>query len=157
MYATKFKTAAALALMWAAASVVGVPYLKAAAPAKVPAKPENKRLKELLQQRRERAEKELKIRYELYRAGANEPGTGIPVTLTTLLAASKRLLKAEVELSAKKPDRLAAHERHVKLLKEFVKITEAQYKVGRLSEAALTQAQYEQLDAEIDLEREKER
>ncbi len=115
------------------------------------------RLKALLKQRREQAKTELTIRYELYRVGANEPTTGAPITLTMLHAASKHLLKAEVELSEKKADRLAAHEKNVKLLKEVAKITEAQFRVGKVSTAALAQAQYEQLDAEIALEREKAR
>ncbi len=174
MYLTKIKTAAAFVLMLATmGGVGGVYYLKAqgaareakeaanspkaAAPAKPPGKQENKRLKELLKQRRERAEKQLTIRYDLYRAGANEPGTGTPVTLTLLIAASKCLLRSELELSEKKADRLAAYERHLKLSKKFADITEAQYKVGRVGEAALAQAQYEHLDAEIALEREKER
>jgi outer membrane protein TolC len=52
---------------------------------------------------------------------------------------------------------LKAREKHLKNAKEFAKISEAHYKDRRISEAALAQAQYEQLDAEIELEREKER
>ena len=119
-------------------------------------KPEE-HFQKLLQARREMAEQEFIVRYELYRAGANEPGTGNPVTLHILMDVSGRLLKAELELSRKKSERLAAHEKYLKFAKEVAKITEAQYKVGRVSKAALASALYEQLDAEIELEREKAR
>lgn len=171
MYLSKFKMAFAVGLMVATmgGAGVGVYFLKAQAPtpqteevdkkpvAAATVKKGKERVKELLKQQREEAEKELKIRYELYRDGANEPGMSSPITLTQLISISKRLLKPELELCEKKADRLAAYEKHVELTKEIVKITEAQYKVDRLSAAALAQARYEQLDAEIALEREKAR
>ncbi len=111
----------------------------------------------LLEARREMAEQVFYVRYGLYVAGANEPGTGNPVTLHFVIDASKNLLKAELGLSKKKAQRLEAHEKFLKFMKEIAKITEAQYKVGRVGKAAFASALYEQLDAEIELEREKAR
>jgi hypothetical protein len=97
----------------------------------------------------------LTVRYEIYRAGGNEPGSGTPVTLHLVIDAAKHLLKAELELSKKKAERVAARERYLQVIKEIAKITGAQARVGRVSRAALASALYEQLDAEIELEREK--
>jgi RNA polymerase sigma factor (sigma-70 family) len=115
------------------------------------------RFQKLLQVRRDMAEKEFQVRYQLYSAGANEPGTGNPLTLHILIDVSKRLLRAELELNSKKAERLQAYEKHRKFVKEAAKITADQYKVGRISRAALASVLYEQLDAEIELEREKAR
>ncbi len=131
--------------------------IEAAAPAKNPLDKTEERLQKLLKERQQRAEEEWKRAWDLYRAGANEPSIGNPVTLHLLFDASKHLLKAELELSNKKAERLAAREKHLKNVKEIVDITERQYKVGAISKRALASAQYEQLDAEIELEREKAR
>jgi RNA polymerase sigma factor (sigma-70 family) len=122
---------------------------------KAPGKAED-RLHKLLLARRDIAEEEWKARSGLYRVGANEPGTGgSPVTLPMLLDTAKRLLKAELELSANKAERLKAREKYLNRAKEVVDITEAQYKAGRLGKSTFASALYEQLDAEIELEREK--
>ncbi len=115
------------------------------------------RYRQLLKARREMAEEEWRIRSDLFKAGANEPGSGNPVTLHLVLDASKHLLKAELELSTTKAERLDAHEKNIKRLKEIANVTEAQYKVTRISKAAFASALYEQLDAEIELEHEKAR
>ncbi|HEY7423803.1 MAG TPA: sigma-70 family RNA polymerase sigma factor [Gemmataceae bacterium] len=121
------------------------------APDKIgPAKPPEA-LQKLLKERRDRAEEEATIRYQKYRAGAQD------ATLDQTIASYKRLLKAELELSVKKADRLVACERHVRLMKQLGGIAEAKYKVGRIFQADYTQAEYERLDAEIALEREKAR
>lgn len=130
---------------------------EAAAPAKNPLDKTDERLQKLLKERCEKAELERNIRYELYRAGANEPGNGNPVTLHLAIDAAKHLLKAELELSKNKEERLEARERHLKVIKEIVKISDAQFKVGRIMRGALVSAQYEELDAEIELEHEKAR
>jgi hypothetical protein len=119
-------------------------------------KPEE-RFQKLLEVRREMAELERDIRYESYRAGANEPGNSNPVTLHLAIDATKHLLKAELELSKKKAERVQARERYLDVIKEIVKISKAQFMVGRIMRGALDSALYEQLDAEIELEREKER
>ena len=95
------------------------------------------------------AEQEAKVRYEKYRAGAQD------ATLDLSISSCKRLLKAELELSKTKADRLAARERYLKLMKEVAKICKARYNLGRGSLADFSQAEYERLDAEIELEREK--
>jgi RNA polymerase sigma factor (sigma-70 family) len=115
------------------------------------------RFQKLLQAQRDMAELEWKLRSGYYRLGWNEPGASNPVTLRFVFDASKHLLKVELDSSNKKPERLAAHENQIKRIKEIVDITEAQYKVGRVSKAAFASALYEQLDAELELEREKTR
>jgi RNA polymerase sigma factor (sigma-70 family) len=175
MSLNKIKASLAVVVMLAAlgGAGVGVYYLHAQVPAPKPDKPLKKPekgvpekkgadntaelLQTLLKERREWAEQELEVRMKLYRTGANEPGTSCPVTLRMVIEGSKHLLKAELELSKKKAERLEARERHLKLVTEIAKITEVQYKAGRLSKAALASAQYERLDAEIELVREKAR
>lgn len=119
-------------------------------------KPEE-RFQRLLQIRRDMAQQAFRVRYNLYKAGANEPGTGNPVTLDLLIEASRSWLKAELELSKKKAERLEAYERHKKFMVEVANVTAAQYRVGRVSKAALASALYEQMDADIELQREKAR
>lgn len=175
MFLSKIKAASVFVLMLAAigGAGIGAYYLRAQVPLSEPegplkrpdvADPEKKaagkpeeRFQQLLKARRGMAEEEWRVRSELFRAGANEPGTASPITLHMLLETSKRLLKAELELCNKKVDRLKAREKYLKQMKEFADITERQYKVGRLSKAAFASALYEQLDAEIELEREKAR
>jgi RNA polymerase sigma factor (sigma-70 family) len=108
-------------------------------------------MRKLLKERRDMAELEVKVRYAQYLAGAQA------VTLDLILEGSKRLLKAELELSEKKADRLAAYEQFVKLTKEIAEICKRKFEAGRISQADLAQAEYERLDAEIALERERAR
>lgn len=169
MYVSKIKTTVAVVLALAVVGGAGVCtiYLhgqdradevlpafklrpKTAPDTKTPAKPAEE-MRKLLKERRDMAELEVKVRYDKYRAGAQD------ATLDLVLEASKRLLKAELELSEKKVDRLAAHERLVELTKHMSQIVEAKYKVGRVSQADYAQAEYERLDAEIALERERAR
>ncbi|HTU90992.1 MAG TPA: hypothetical protein VMF69_13015 [Gemmataceae bacterium] len=119
-------------------------------------KPEE-RFQRLLQIRRDMAQQAFQVRYDLYRAGANEPGSSSPVTLHMLIDASKRLLKAELELSKKNAERLEAYEKHKKFMKEVANVTAVQYRVGRVGKAAFASALYEQMDADIELQREKAR
>jgi RNA polymerase sigma factor (sigma-70 family) len=113
------------------------------------------RLHKLLLARRDIAEEEWKALWELYQVGVNEPGTGRPVTLSMMLDTAKRVLKAELELCANKAERLKAREKYLNRAKESVDITESDYKVGRVGKSVFASALYEQLDAEIELEREK--
>lgn len=169
MFLTKVKTTVAviLALFVLGGAGAGVYYLHGqqprgedVSPVKLPerttpdkigpAKPAAA-LQKMLKDRRDRAERELTVRYEKYRAGAQD------ATLDLMIESSKRLLKAELELSAKKADRLVAHERHVRLMKEIAEINKAKYNVGRVGEEHLALAEYILLDAEIAFEREKAR
>ncbi len=70
-----------------------------------------------------------------------------------MIDAAQKLLNAELELKKKKAERLMAYEKHRKFMNEVAKTTAAQYKVGRVSKAALASALYEQLNAQIELER----
>jgi RNA polymerase sigma factor (sigma-70 family) len=115
-----------------------------------PAKPAEA-LQKMLKERRDMAEREATVRYEKYRAGAQDG------RLDLLIESSKRLLKAELELSTKKADRLVAHERHVRLMKEVAEIDKAKHDAGRVGDEQVALAEYNRLDAEIDLEREKAR
>ncbi|HEY7308718.1 MAG TPA: sigma-70 family RNA polymerase sigma factor [Gemmataceae bacterium] len=168
MFLTKLKTTIVfvLALSMIGGAGVGVYYLhgqqqeaeirpvklpEKTTPDKIgPAKPAAA-LQKMLKERRERAEREATVRYEKYRAGAQD------ARLDLLIESSKRLLKAELELSAKKADRLVAHERHVRLMKELAEIDKLKYSVGRVGEEQLALAEYNRLDAEIAFEREKAR
>jgi hypothetical protein len=175
MFLNKLKLAVAFILVFGivAGTGIGAYYLHAqdaarkaedpfqkrneAAPEKKAAGKSEDRLHKLLKERRDKATRALQVRMQLYKAGSNEPGTGAPVTLQMLNEYSRNLLKAEVELSTDKKEKLKAHERHLKQIQETAKITEAMYKVGRVGEATLVSVQYEALDAEIELEREKAR
>jgi RNA polymerase sigma factor (sigma-70 family) len=175
MFLSKLKTALAFVLMLAMISGAGIGayYLRAQVPFSKPeasskgrgrgvqdkraaSRPEE-HLQKLLKERLTAAEQEWKVRWELYRTAATEPGTTIPVSFHLLMDAAKRLLKAEVELSNNKAERLKAHEKYLKLVKEFTDTTEQLHKEGRVSAAAVASARYQQLDAEIELEREKAR
>jgi hypothetical protein len=120
----------------------------------VTAKP-GERFQKLLNARHEMAVEEWRMRSVLYKAGGNEPGNSNPLTLQLVLDAAKHLLKAELELSNKKAERLEAREAHLKRMKEIVDITERRYKASLVLKPAFASALYEQLDAEIELEREK--
>jgi hypothetical protein len=106
---------------------------------------------DLAKDRLDALEMERRIRWELYRLGANEPGTGTPITLNLLRESEARLLEAELALSKKPNDRLAAYEKNweAKFLGEI--ITEGHFRVGRLSRVALNRSRYDRLDAEIRL------
>ncbi len=95
------------------------------------------------------AELEVKLRYQRYREGHQDGTIGL------VIEGSSRLLKAELELSNKKADRVAAHERHLKWVTAGAKETKESYDVGRSNQADYAQAEYERLNAEIELEREK--
>ncbi|HTU23593.1 MAG TPA: sigma-70 family RNA polymerase sigma factor [Gemmataceae bacterium] len=174
MFVNKVKASLAVVLVLAALGSAGVGsyYLRAqqlleekeplkrpeeAARDKKPGDMTKERFQKLLKQRRDMAEEVWKIRYERYSEGSNEPGMNSPVTLQFLSDALKHLLKAELELSKNKAERLEARKKYLKRAKEITNLTEAHYKVGRVSRAAFASALYEQLDAEIELEREKGR
>jgi RNA polymerase sigma factor (sigma-70 family) len=108
-------------------------------------------IRKLLKDRLDAAEVETKVRYEKHLAGAQD------ATVDVTLGAFQRLLKAELELSEKREDRLAALERHVRLTTEIAEICQRKFDVGRISRADLAQTEYERLSAEITLERERAR
>ena len=67
----------------------------------------------------------------------------------TISTWSKRLLEAELALCEKKAERLAAHERHLKYMKQFEDRVTEMYKVGRYSILSVTEARYGRLEAEL--------
>ncbi len=108
-----------------------------------------KKMKELLKDRLATAHEAAFCRYQHYLAGRG--------TLDILLGASLRLLDSEQELSDKKADQIAALERHLRRMKELETILQAQHKAGRASLADYDQAKYFRLQAEIWLEKAKEK
>jgi RNA polymerase sigma factor (sigma-70 family) len=128
---------------------------KAARERKTVDKPED-RLQKLLKKRRDMAEREWKVRWELFRAGSNEPGAQTPLSLQLTIDSSKRLMKADLELSRNLiAERLKAREKHLERMKELAKIADNMASVGRIGEAAASFVHFELLDADIELEREK--
>ena len=112
---------------------------------KAPA-PEDK-LKKLLQARLEAAQKVCDVRVAEYQAGR--------VAFESVAAAEKQLLTAQLELSDKKEDRVAACEKNLEFCTEIKKMAAARLKAGQGSPADDLQAECERLEAEILLEREK--
>jgi RNA polymerase sigma factor (sigma-70 family) len=108
-----------------------------------------KKLKELLKERLTTAHEEALGRYQQFLAGRG--------TMDALLGASLRLLDAEKELSDKKDDQVAALQRHLRRMKEMEKILEAMFQAGRASQADYAQAKSYRLQAEIWLEKAKEK
>jgi RNA polymerase sigma factor (sigma-70 family) len=74
-----------------------------------------------------------------------------------LYAAALRLLDAEKELSGKKADQVAALERHLRRMKEIEQFIQAQFDAGRASLADALEAKSFRLQAEIWLERVKDK
>jgi RNA polymerase sigma factor (sigma-70 family) len=164
MFVTKLKMALAVALALAVIGTAGLCayYLRAqeapnrgegdllpATKAKV-TDTSSERMQRLLKERRDMAEKEVKVRYEeTFLADAPIP------RFDALLASLKRLRRAELEMSKKKADRLAAHEKYLKVTKEFAESAKAKFKLGQINLADYARAEYERLEAEIALEREK--
>jgi RNA polymerase sigma factor (sigma-70 family) len=169
MFTTKLKMALVVILALTAMGGAGasVYYLRAQAPALQPEHPAKKpekeaqdkkpgeqieaRLQKLLKDRRDMAEQELRVLREQFQEGSQA------VSLDMIVECSKRLLKAELESSNKKADRLAAYERHLGWVNTYVKAKKAMFEAGRTSPAELARAEYERLDVEIELEREKAR
>jgi hypothetical protein len=88
---------------------------------------------------------------ELYRVGANEPGTQRVVTLDFVRESEARLLEAGLSLSDTPADRLATCEKdwEAKFLGEL--IAKAWFRDGRISRASLERSRFDRLDAELRL------
>src|SRR5579883_683658 len=168
MFLTKLKIASVfvLILITIGGAGVGAYYLHAQAPApksetlppkpadtapdkpvaKAPAKQADT-LTTLMQERLKLAQEEVKVCEEMFRQGQR-------VEFVALATASKNLLKAELELSTKRADRLAAYERYIKRLEAFVETARGRFQAARGAYLDLVKAQYQLVDAKIDLERE---
>jgi RNA polymerase sigma factor (sigma-70 family) len=102
----------------------------------------------LMQERLKIAQEEVKVRREEYQGGRS--------VMDALAAASKRLLKAELQFhEGKEAERRAAYKRYIDVMQDVANIAKAKHEVGRLSTADYLEAQYLLLDAKIEPEREK--
>jgi outer membrane protein TolC len=158
MALSKLKMASVFVLILVVISGTGVGayHLYGQAPAPETDKPtakgpekEDDTLTTLMQERLKLAQQEMKACEKEYKSGK--------LHLDALVAASKNLLKAEIELSMKRADRFAARERHIKVMEAWVKNVQGWHQAGVASPAELLNAQYQLVDAKIDLEREKAR
>jgi hypothetical protein len=110
---------------------------------------ESDKLKSLLKQRYEAAGEEVEGRFKEFLAGRG--------TLDIFIESSLRLCDAERELSAQNACQIVALEKRLRLLKEAEKINQVRFNAGRIPSQDLAQIKYNRLDAEIALERAKER
>jgi len=117
-------------------------------PLKSPSAEDQKKLQALLTERRD-------VLKEAFEARWKHVKGGVGFVSGDLLDASFLLLQAELELIDKSDDRIGAHEKHVKQMKEMEDITEAQAKNGKIRGDAYKQVQGLRLAAEIDMLREK--
>jgi len=75
-------------------------------------------------------------------------------TLDLLLGASRRLLQAQTNLSKTKEDRVAALERHLRLMTQIYEMNLARFQAGRIGVSELKESEFYRLEAEIEVERE---
>jgi hypothetical protein len=113
------------------------------------AKAPQRQLKEVLQARLKAAQLQVMERIQAYLAGHG--------TLDLCLEAQRLLLKAELEVSEKKEDRIKAHERYLELILLMHQVNKSRYEAGKISIADYAQSDYFRQEAEIDLLREKAR
>jgi hypothetical protein len=117
-------------------------------PPKPPARA-NDVLSNLLKARYEAAVDEHRERRQEYLAGAG--------TLDMLLHSSLRLLEAELEWKAKPAERIPVLEAHLERMKNIQDVLVAKFNAGTGSVGDLKQAEYYRLDAEVRLERAKQK
>ena len=101
----------------------------------------------LLKERVEAAKTEVQARTREFEAGKG--------TLDFLIAASRRLLVAEWELSDKKEDQFAALKAHFDRMKAAEDLNQERFGAGRIAVQDLQQTKYYRLEAEIWLEKAK--
>jgi hypothetical protein len=105
--------------------------------------------RDLARARVEAVQTQMRVRYEKYRAGAQD------ATLDLQLEAAAFLVEAELS-ALEKPtpdDRLAPRAAYWLFAREADKIVEAKYKVGRVSTADFAKARHAHLDAEFKIRR----
>ncbi len=102
-------------------------------------------LDDLLRRRQQSAKIESDERFEKFIQGQMD--TNITVEAT------RRLLRAELELSQSKEGRLAAWQEHAVRLARVVEVNQARYNAGRTSTADLELARYYHLEALIEVKR----
>ena len=104
------------------------------------------RLDTLLKQRREILEQLVKVTTEHYGAGQT--------TIESVIRAWDQLLNAKLELAEDRSARVAIHEQRTKVLKDFEKIAQAQFRAGAATQEDVLTARAARLEAEIQLLRE---
>jgi hypothetical protein len=112
--------------------------------------PEQRELQPLLKARRETAEK-------AYVAWMKRVEIAPSVDRQVCLRAAKSLLKAELELSANRAERVKAHEDQLQRMTDWAGKVKQLEKAGLASAAESLQAEYHRLDAEIELKRARSR
>lgn len=105
--------------------------------------------KVLLKELHRAAREEMDARWQEFLAGRG--------TLDIMLGASLRLLEAERELSDKKADQVTALENHWRRMREMEKVDQAQFQAGRLAEADWAQSRFYRIQAELWLEKAREK
>ncbi|HXG08981.1 MAG TPA: RNA polymerase sigma factor [Gemmataceae bacterium] len=105
------------------------------------------KLQGLLKARLQAAKTEVETRTQEFQAGR--------CRLDIMLAALERLLRAELEMSDRKADRITAYQGNLTRLKQIEDTCQALFQAGRLGTSDMAQATYARLEAEILLERAK--
>ena len=134
-----------LPLSMALSLVLACALSRQAVPAPSPAAPEVPQ--ELLKARLETARKGLEAAQGEHKAGRGR--------LEAVFFWTQRVVEAELALSDKKADRIAAHEKLVKLAKDIEETAKAHFDVGQASHQELLDAAYRRIEAEIELARAK--
>jgi DNA-directed RNA polymerase specialized sigma24 family protein len=107
----------------------------------------DEKMKSLLWDRVDAAKREVKARCKEFHSGRG--------LLQIYLDASRRLLEAERDMSAKKADQATAWEMQRQRMQDAYDVNLARYDAARIAIQDLLQAKYYRLDAEIGLERAK--
>jgi len=102
-------------------------------------------LKELLKAR-------LEVAQEGMRVAENELQAGRASVKDTFVW-SRRLLEAQLAVSEKKTERVAAHEAYLKRAKAVEQMAKAQFDAGRVTVKDYLEAKFDRLEAEIGLKR----
>jgi hypothetical protein len=100
-------------------------------------------VRKLQEKRREVLRQALEVRMKLYQSARAE--------LDGVIETAKRLLAAEVDLAATGAERIAAHERHLKLAQMLVAVAKARHESSRGTAADVLDAQASSLEAQIGL------
>jgi hypothetical protein len=127
-----------------------------APPAKTPSAEDQKKLQALLTERRDVLKEVFEKKWKRLKDGlAALSESDLPVASPGLLDVSQVLLQAELELTDKADDRIAAHEKYFTLAKETDAVLEKQVKDKLIRREACLKFHAARLAAEIDLLREK--
>jgi hypothetical protein len=100
-------------------------------------------LKELLRAQLETARQGLEAEQKNLKAGKS--------TFDQTLLWSRRVLQAQLALSDKREDRVAAYETYLKQLREYEEVTRANYERGAVALLGLLEARYLRQEAEVQL------